>query len=369
MPLIFLLPLFCFCDENQFLTINTSEITSDPALVENTSKRIEQLNQSVHYEFLIPDESPKLPINLFLQDHETTFPSNVLSKTTDPILKEQIFASNDPDWLPKFEELFTFPSYEMKLSACKKIYSKNSEYFVQELLKYLANGTADQALILNQLLPDLKQELEEPLIQRLKERQLPPPQHRAIIYTLGRIRSEKSVPLLWNEFQNSSSEEMAYTCVQALANMPHSTPIDQWLQVIQSPFVSVALLSAHAISEYGGTYSEEQIRRILLGEIPVAPKVAEYLLEKVGNYPLEIIVPFFIEVMEKNPNLSLRVATILSQKTGMNLPASPQQWANWWKEQTNPPSPPPSNTDQTSSENMPSSKPDIKVHQPRIRKR
>ncbi|MGC9054101.1 MAG: hypothetical protein ACP5KS_09485, partial [Candidatus Hydrogenedens sp.] len=132
---------------------------------------------------------------------------------------------------------------------------------------------------------------------------------------------------------------------------------------------SVSLTSAYAILEYGGSSAEEYIRRVLLGEISVSQRVLEYITDRISSYPLEIFIPFSIEVMSRNPALAQKFSSILHQRTGANFGPNPQLWANWWKEYVNKISAPqtPENTTPPQNDNF--NQPDVKVHAPRIRKR
>lgn len=350
--------------------INTSPLETDLRCTQvfQTIERLNHLKQTILFE-LHPSftDSPSYDFDLLFPKNETiSFP---LMKTSDPLMKEQLIASKKTNITLKFEEIFSLLSNDMQIEACKKIYKENPQELAEKILNYLGKGTPQQALIINQILPYLKDELEDNLINLLRNNPQDIIERRTIIYALGRIHSEKSGSLLWNELQTTSSEEIQYTCVQALANMPHILPLEQWVQLLQYDSIPVSMTSAYAIVEYGGSYAEEYIRRILLGEFRVSQKVMEYLVDRVSNYPLDIFVPFSIEVMNKNPNLAPKFAGILHQKTGLNFGLNPQLWANWWKEYLNssslienPESPP-------SPQDNPLPQPDVKVHQPKIRKR
>ena len=349
---------------------NTTSLETDihSTFIEQTVKRIQQLNQSIVLEsYPFNSESPSLNFDSFLQGKDGNFQS-VISRTSEPFLKEQLITTGNSNLILKFEEVFTLPSKEARLSLCKKVSAQDSQQFAEKMIEYLAEGTPDQALILDQLLPELKEELEEVLITFLQEKNQKITKRRAIVYALGRIKSEKSVPLLWNEIQTTDSEEMLYTYVQALAYMPHSITIEQWVQLLQNPSIPVSLASAHAITEYGGSSAEEQIRRALLGEIPVPPKVLEYLLNKISNYPFDIFVPFSIEVMNANSYLAQRIATLLKQKTGKDFGPYPELWANWWKERSDEAARAAIPENIPSPQNNPLMDPDVKVHQPKTRK-
>lgn len=365
-------PIFyTYSEELKEIKSNTASIETDlhSTHIEQTIERLKQLKQSVLFE-LHPSftEPPSFDFdNLFLRNNTPTPP--IVSQTSEPLLKEQLVASKGINITPKFEEIFLLLSDEMRLKACKKLYANDSQSFIQKMIHYLGKGTPEQALIINQILPYLKEELEENLIALLQENPQDLVEKRTIIYILGRIKSEKSVPLLWNEIQTTQSEEILYTCVQSLANMPHSLSLEQWVQLLQYNSVSVSLTSAYAILEYGGSSAEEYIRRILLGEFSVSQRVLEYITERISNYPLDILVPFSIEVMSRNPGLAQKFSSILHQRTGTNLGPNAQLWADWWKEYLNRTSTTenPENTPPRQNDNLNQS--DIKVHAPRIRKR
>ncbi len=369
-PFILYFP-FSFGEEIlQLESVNTAPLGTDihSTHIIQTIERLEQLKQTVLFE-LHPSftDPPSSDFDfLFPKNEDASFP---LQKTSDPYMKEQLIVSNGANITPKFKEIFLLLSDEARLKACKKIYSETPQEFVQQILHYLTRGTPEQALIINQILPYLKQELEEPLITLLQEESLNLSEKRAVIYTLGRIKSEKAIPLFWNEIQTTTSDEIQYTCVQALSNMPHTIPLEQWVQLLQYDSIPISMISAHAIVEYGGSYAEEYIRRILLGEFRVSQRVMEYLVSRVSNYPVEILVPFSIEVMSRNPNLAPKLAGILHQKTGVNLGPNPPLWSNWWKEYLNNTSRAenPESSDATKDNAL--QQPDVKVHQPKIRKR
>ncbi len=354
----------------QVENINTAPLETDihSTHIVQTIERLKQLEQTVLFE-LHPSftDSPSSDSDLLFPKNEII--SSPISKTSDRFMKEQLIASKGTSITPKFEEIFLFLSDEARLKACQKIYSETPREFIQQVLYYLERGTPEQALIINQILPHLQQELEEPLITLLQEESLNLSEKRTVIYALGRAKSKKSVPLLWKEIQITSSEEIQYTCVQALANMPHALSLEQWVQLLQYDSIPVSMTSAYAIVEYGGSSAEEYIRRILLGEFRVTQRVMEYLIDRVSNYPFDIFVPFSIEVMSKNPNLAPKFAGILHQKTGVNLGPNPQLWANWWQEYLNSssltenPEPSPSPQDNSLLQ------PNVKIHQPKIRKR
>jgi len=365
-------PIFyTYGEELKEIKSNTASIETDlhSTHIEQTIERLKQLKQSVLFE-LHPSftEPPSFDFdNSFLRNNTPTPP--VVSQTSEPLLKEQLVASKGINITPKFEEIFLLLSDEMRLKACKKLYANDSQSFIQKMIHYLGKGTPEQALIINQILPYLKEELEENLIALLQENPQDMVEKRTIIYVLGRIKSEKSVPLLWNEIQTTQSEEILYTCVQSLANMPHCLSLEQWVQLLQYNSVSVSLTSAYAILEYGGSLAEEYIRRILLGEFSVSQRVLEYITERISNYPLDILIPFSIEVMGRNPSLAQKFSSILHHRTGVNLGPNPQLWADWWKEYLNRTTTTENLENTPPSQNDISNQPDIKVHAPRIRKR
>lgn len=369
---IFAIPIFYIQGEETLGIIgNTAPLETDIHYthIEQTMKRLKQLEQSVFFE-LHPSftEPPSFDFDsLLLKEDTSTHP--IVPKTSEPLLKEQLLASKGINITPKFEDIFLLLSDEMRLKVCKKIYANDSQNFVQKTIHYLGKGTPEQALVINQILPYLKDELEENLIALIQENLQDPIEKRTIIYALGRIKSEKSVPFLWNEIQTTQSEEIQYTCVQSLANMTHSLSLEQWIQLLQHNSVSISLTSAYAILEYGGSSAEEYIRRILLGEFSVSQRVLEYITDRISNYPLDIFVPFSIEVMSRNPSLAQKFSSILSRRTGVNLGPNPQLWANWWKEYWNKITimENPENTSPPHNDNL--NQPNVKVHAPRIRKR
>jgi hypothetical protein len=360
-----------FCEEIPSAeTANTASLETDVSSVsfQQTIDRLKQIEQSVLLESHPPfAESPTLDLDRFL--HNELQSTQPISKTSEPFMKEQIIASKKSDITPSFEDIFLLLSDEMQLKVCKKICAETPQEFVQKIIYYLGKGTPEQALIINQLLPHLKNELEEPLLSLLENNPEDITEKRTIIYILGRIQSEKSVSLIWNELQNAPTEQFQYTCVQALANMPHALPLEQWVQLIQSDSVSVSLTSAYAIMEYGGSSAEEYIRRILLGEFRVPQRVLDYLVNRISNYPLDILVPFAIEVMEANPNLAQKFASILQQRTGQKLGPYPQLWSNWWKEYINGSENPTTPENALPPPNDNGLPPDVKVHSPVIKKR
>ncbi len=356
----------------EITSANTASLETDihTPLINQTIERLKQLNKAITLQqYPYSDESPYLDYEKFILKNGKS-DSPIISRTSEPLLKEQLVSSKNINISTEFEDIFLILSDEMRLKSCKKIYSENPESFIQKIIHYLGKGNPEQALMINQILPYLKNELEESLFRTLLQKNFHDAvEKRTIIYILGRIKSEKSAPLLWDEIQLNPSEEIQYTCVQALANMPHSLSLEQWVQLIQSQSVSVALTSAYALVEYGGSSAEEYIRRILLGEFPVSQRVLDYLTDRISNYPVDILVPFAIEVMSKNPGLAQNFSSILTQKTGANLGPNPQLWANWWKEYLNSLTPPAESTESTQSSADNLIPPDVKIHQPRIRKR
>lgn len=360
-----------FCGEIcEISHANTAPLETDvhSLSVIQTMERLKQLKQSVLFEsHPISTESPSYDFDFLLpKDEKTTYP---ISKTSEPFLKEQLIASKGLNITPQFEEIFLLLSDEARVKACQRIFSEAPQDFVKKFLHYLGKGTPEQALILNQIIPRLKQELEDTLVILLQEDSLNLQEKRTIIYALGRMKSEKSVSLLWNEIQSASSEEIQYNCVQALANMPHSLSLEQWVQLLQYDSIPISLTSAYAIVEYGGSSAEEYIRRTLLGEFRVSQRVLEYFTDRVSTYPLDIFVPFSIEVMSRNSGLAPKFAGILHQRTGVNFGPNPQLWANWWKEYLNNTSSVENSEQQPPPQNNPLMQPDVKVHQPKIRKR
>ncbi len=362
--------LFCNPINDVEIKANTSSLETDihSTFIKQTIERIQQLNQSTVFETRpFNSDSPSLNFDFLLIEKDGS-PRTIVSRTSEPFLKEQLITTGNSELNLKFEEVFTLPTNESQLLLCKRISAQDSEQFAKKVIECLAEGTPDQAFILNQLLPELKEELEDSLINFLREKKQNITEKRAIIYALGRIKSEKSVPLLWNEIETTDSEEMLYTCVQALANMPHSIPLEQWVQLLQNTSIPVSLLSAHAISEYGGSFAEEQIRRVLMGEIPVSQKVLEYLLDRVSNYPLEIFIPLSIEVMGANLYLAQKAANLMKQKTGKDFGPYPELWAKWWKERTSNIPPAASQGNIPLPQNNPLTDPNVKIHQPKTRR-
>ncbi|MGC9054884.1 MAG: HEAT repeat domain-containing protein, partial [Candidatus Hydrogenedens sp.] len=240
--LIYIIPIFyIYSEEIKGIKDNTSSLETDIYYnhIEQTIERLKQLKQSVLFE-LHPSftEPPSSNFDTLFLKNDTPV-HTIVSKTSEPLLKEQLVASKEINIKPKFEEIFLLLSDEMRLRACKKLYADDMQNFVHNIILYLGRGTPEQAMTINQILPYLKDELEENLIALLQENPQDPIEKRTIIYALGRIKSEKSVPLLWNEIQTTQSEEIQYTCVQSLANMPHSLSLEQWGQLLQNNSVSV----------------------------------------------------------------------------------------------------------------------------------
>ncbi|HOV32189.1 MAG TPA: HEAT repeat domain-containing protein [Candidatus Hydrogenedens sp.] len=360
--------IFCNPIDDVNVMANTVSLETDiqSTFIRQTIERIQQLNQSVVLEsYPFNSDSPSVNFDFLLKDENL---QTVVPRTSESFLKEQLLTTGNSNITFKFEEVFTLPSNEARLLLCKKISAHDSQMFANKMIEYLTEGEPEQAFILNQLLPELKEELEDSLINFLREKNQKITEKRAIIYALGRIKSEKSVPFLWNEIQTTDSEDMLYTCVQALANMPHSVPLEQWVQLLQSSSIPVSLVSARAISEYGGSSAEEQIRRALMGEIPVSQKVLEYLLDRISNYPLEIFIPFSIDVMNANSYLAQKIATILKQKTGKDFGPNAEMWAKWWKERTNNMPSAANPGSMPLPQNNPLTDPNVKIRQPKTRR-
>lgn len=354
-----------FADE-----VNTSAINTHPAcrqyeetLIKTTIERVKQLNNTTLLENKPSINSPTLDINKFFLPHEARYTSPLM--TDIPEFKDKNINSFEKDTTITFEEIFHLSAHEKQISLCKKIIETDSKIAVEKIIHYLSYGSPEEAKIIDNILPDIKPHLEKLLIESFQNYEIPLQQRRAIAYALGRIKSIEAVPYLWNETLTNPNYEMKYTCIQALANMPHSLSLEQWLEIAQSSYTNISLLACKAIFDYGGVQSEQCIRKIILGEIQSPQKVREYALSRIADYPLNILVPFLIEVMEKDPNLAINSANILKLKTGMNLGPAPQLWAKWWKEINTPQNnPPPENL-----ENTPSPIPNENIHTPKIRKR
>ncbi len=349
--------------------VNTSTISTHPAykhyeetLIKTTIDRVKQINNTILLENKPPIDSPTLDINKFFLPHEAKYTSPLM--TDIPEFKDKNINSFEKDTSITFEEIFYLSAHENRISLCKKIIETDSKMAVEKIIHYLSYGSPEEAKIIDNILPDIKPDLEKLLIESFQNYTIPLQERRAIAYALGRIKSIEAVPYLWNETLTNPNYEMKYTCIQALANMPHSLSLEQWLEIAQSSSTNISLLACKAIFDYGGVQSEQCIRKIILGEIQTPQKVREYALSRITDYPINILIPFLIEVMEKNPNLAINSANILKLKTGMDFGPAPQLWAKWWEEINTPKNnPPPENP-----ENAPTPIPNENIHPPKIRK-
>jgi len=366
--LLFLIILCVFSVYSYQDEINTSPLSPLPlskyeeTLIKITIDRVKQLKNTTLFENMFPVNSPMTDIDKYFLPPEARYTSPL--KTDIPEFKEKSIHTPKRNEPPTFEDLFVISSPEKRTLLCKKIIESDYKTAIEKIINYLAYGSPEQALIVDSILPEIKSDIEKPLIDSFQNFSLPTQERRAIAYALGKIKSNEAVQYLWNELHTTSNYEMQYTCVQALVNMPHSLSLDQWLELVQSSSPNIALIACKAIFDYGGVQSEQCIRKIILGEIPTPQKIKEYALSRVSDYPIDILVPFLIEVMEKNPDLAINSANILKQKTGMNFGPAPQLWAKWWEEIHTPPD----NMNLQNQENVPTI-PEGNIHAPKIRRR
>lgn len=331
--------------------------------VQRTLKRLEDLLNYHNHSPLPSPEPPPFDFESYFKQwykkEDNTTPSNPVLSSREPLLKEQVFLADPESWIPNWNDIFIFPSIDAKVKACKKFAHTDRVKFFNDVIHYLSQGTPEQALIIAQVLPYLKQELENVLLEEFSNPQRSHLERRAIAFALGRIQSAQSASLLWNEIQTTNSEDMIYTCVQALTNFPRTISLDQWTQLLQSPYIHVALFSAEVILEWGTAQSEEIIRRALTGEMKVFPRVLETILNRLSQYPIDKLIPLLIEVMKTNPSLTFQASSILKNRTGMNFGPSPQLWEQWWKNQQSQPQESTSMTPNPLSQPTPQANPNL----------
>lgn len=354
-----------FAEDN----INTSPLNSvlifqhEGTLIEHTKTRINQLKGTSFFGNLSPLNSPNIDFSKYLIPLHEKFKTPL--STEVPEFRTRFYLNPENNEAVKFEDIFSTTLPELRVNICRKLLSLDNKSIAEKIIHYLAYGTPSEALVIDEILPSLKSDVEKILIDLFQDKTLPIQKKRAVAYALGRIKSTESAGYLWNEAHTTSNYEMRYTCLQSLANMPHSLSLEQWVEFLQSDSPNISLIACKAIFDYGGIDAERYIRKILLGEIKTHKNVKEYALSRVANYPLSVLIPLFIEIMEKNPEISLDSANILKARTGMNFGPSPQLWKKWWEDIT---SQSMQNSNNPPIEPFPQI-PEGTIHPPKIKKR
>ncbi|MCX8064243.1 MAG: hypothetical protein N3G21_03640 [Candidatus Hydrogenedentes bacterium] len=345
-------------------TINTIPLSSyEETLIKNTLERINQLKSTHSLGNLPSTKSPPFDFNEYIIIPEEKYKTPL--STELPEFRKKTILTQENNEVITFEDIFHANSLELRIDICKALLQKDSKTTVEKIIHYLAHGSPNESLIVDEILPNIKPDIEKLLIELFQNSKIPTQKRMAIAYALGRIKSSESAWYLFNEANTTTIYEMKYTCLQSLSNIPHSLSLEQWAEFLQGNSLNISIIACKAIFDYGGIESEQYIRKLLLGEIQTPKKVREYALSRITDYPLSILVPLLIEIMKKNSEIALDSANILKNKTGMNFGPTPQLWEKWWSELTTAPD----HTETNKPEEISPQPSDAIIHTPRTRRK
>ncbi len=221
---------------------------------------------------------------------------------------------------------------EVRETALRLLQEQTPRDLARRIIELLATAPEPMRMALDQALPALSDNLQEPMTQILADDSRSEAEHTWAAYVLGRTRSVESLHVLAQRLWTAENPRLMEVCAQAIASSEDPRAQPYLVQMAGHSHPAVKRAAVHGLAGLGGSQALSVISNIASGrqEMDIGLRAeAITLLAQIGD---ERAIPTLIQILQHSPQLETSAANALYQLTGQPLGRNPSVWIQWYQQ-------------------------------------
>lgn len=223
------------------------------------------------------------------------------------------------------------PSESVRRAAVSALVAAPPDKAFEAVMWVLAQGSREQILGLDPAFPQLRDSLEDRMIEVLKATDAGDLRKSAAAYSLGRMGSVAAMTLL-TELAWSGESQVAAFSTNALANMGDARTVQPLIDLLRHPDPAVQAEAVLGLAKAGGPQVVAALSEVALGRIPTTGPVRREAVKVVGLLGDLSVVPVLVKSMQNDYNVRHEAGAALRRLTGADVRDEPMAWAQWLNE-------------------------------------
>jgi HEAT repeat protein len=231
-----------------------------------------------------------------------------------------------------FVEALSDSNPDIQAFAARVLADCDPKELLDSIIRLMASPPERTAPDWGNVLPHLREPLEEPMISALLSDQTTRPSRLAVVYALGCMRSTAAIQELVKAAE-TDDPELALCCAESLYRICDPAVIPALVRLAGHPSARVRWTAVEGLAALNAPMAMNA-----LGEIACAPPaddtyLGEHALSLLGATADGRVVPILIDVMRRNLNARAAAVAMLRKITREDLGDLPSDWAQWYDEQ------------------------------------
>lgn len=243
---------------------------------------------------------------------------------------EGLARSDDSSNIEAFLDALSDPSEEIRTLAGQVLAKCDASAVCEKVLLNLAVPFSDEFATTSEVLPDLKELIEDELLRVMQSDTESSQRRMAAAYALGRVGAVGAIPSL-AELAWSGADALSVTCANALCSIRDPLALSALIHLVEYPIRDVQIAALAAMMSVGGKEPMEALAHVAVEPPNQDGELARYAVRLMGASEDEQVIPLLVDVLQKNGEVRGAAVQALRQLTGEYAGDTAQDWAEWYQ--------------------------------------
>jgi len=243
---------------------------------------------------------------------------------------EGLARSGESSSIDAFLDALSDPSEEIRTLAGQFLAKCDANAVCEKVLLDLADPFSDAFAATSEVLPELKELIEDELLRVMQSDTESSQRRMAAAYALGRIGTVGAIPSL-AELAWSGNDALSVTCANALCSIRDPLVLSALVRLVEYPVRDVQIASLAAMVAVGGKEPMEALAHVAVEPPNQDSELSRCAVRLMGASGDEQVVPLLVDVLQKNGEVRGAAVQALRQLTGEYAGDTGQDWAEWYQ--------------------------------------
>lgn len=223
------------------------------------------------------------------------------------------------------------PAPEVRGVALRTLAERDTLRLTHELIERLSSNDEATRKAAEQALPELKEHLENPMLDLLQAPDTEPGTRRVLARALGTMASTKAIEAL-SQVAVGHDRTLTHEATWALAQIASPEALPALQESSRHPNAGVRAAALSGLARIGGPAALSAIEAMALNPSESNRHTRLRAVHYIGLMGADSSVETLIKVMNRYPETRDTAAAALTRITGLNFGNSPRAWTQWFVE-------------------------------------
>lgn len=223
------------------------------------------------------------------------------------------------------------PAPEVRGVALRTLAERDTPRLTHELIERLNSNDEATRKAAEQALPELKEHLENPMLDLLQAPDTEPGIRRVLARALGAMASTKAIEAL-SHVAAGHDRTLTHEATWALAQIASPEALPALQESSRHPNAGVRAAALSGLARIGGPAALSAIEAMALNPRESNRHTRLRAVHYIGLMGADSSVETLIKIMNRYPETRDTAAAALTRITGLNFGNSPRAWTQWFVE-------------------------------------